>query len=415
VAGGNRRILIPGLIWRDSEAMFTLNFGALLGLAALAAHGSGRLPLRTAGVTDYVLGGLETIGTVAAGPAPVVLSEVRWKELPIAAPARRAVGIGMGFWSPLVLLIFGALLGGGSSSTRDRAGLVAGPGPRVGACCSGQGVGWLPRASAHDRDPGGEPRRFPALATIGFASIGTAVAAVATLLLVFIGFQARTFLGPSNLVGHGSTVASTPGGFFQLVGSRPLLRCSCWRMAPERRAEALRPFRLLAAATLVLLLLILASALHRMRLYTTHFGLTELRLYTTAFMAWLAVVFGWFSVTVLRGRRSQFAPGGLVAALGTLVLLNVANPDAVIARVSLERAAVKGPDATYLATLSADAVPTDDTWELQPHRCSLAVPRIAGSAGRAGPDTGNRVLGRTGTGGLGRDPPSVKGCAAAPE
>jgi len=426
-------ILIPGLIWRDSEAMLALNFGALLGLAALAAHGSGRLPLRTAGVTDYVLGGLETIGTVAAGPVPVVLSAVQWKELPIAAPAKRAVGIAMGLLvAAPVVLVFGALLGEadplfGRAIQRiwslDLEPVLEHALPIGMSAWVAAGLtrtiavrdGWLRRP----------PRTVD---TIGFVSIGTAVAAVAILLLVFILFQARTlFLGAERFQAvTGLTVAEyARRGFFQLVSvaalSLPLLLLAEWLL--ERRDEALRPFRVLAAVMLILLLLILASALHRMRLYTAHFGLTELRLYTTAFMAWLAVVFVWFAATVLRGRRSRFAPGALVAAFGTLVLLNVANPDAVIARVNLERAAVKGDlDTAYLARLSADAVPTLLTGmrRLDPaNRCSLTLAlrnRWVDSSGVAIRTdrewTWGRIRARES---WRRAPPATEGCAVASE
>jgi hypothetical protein len=365
---GVAAILIPDLIWRDSPALFALNLGALLGLAALAAHWSGRAPLRAAGATDYLLGGLQAAGTVGAGPVPVVISAVRWRDLPIAPPARRALGMALGLLvvTPVVL-VFGALLGEADplfgraiqriwSLNLDPILEHAVP---IGLCA------WLAAGLTRTitvRD--GTPRRLPAtLGMVGFASIGTAVAAVAMLLLVFIAFQARTlFLGAEQFQAiTGLTVAEyARRGFFQLVLvaalSLPLLLLADWFL--ERRVEALRPFRVLAAGTLILLLLILASALHRMRLYTAHFGLTELRLYTTAFMGWLAVVFTWFWATVLRGRRSHFAPGAVVAALGTLLLLNVANPDAVIARVNLDRASVKGElDVAYLSRLSADAVP----------------------------------------------------------
>ena len=65
----------------------------------------------------------------------------------------------------------------------------------------------------------------------------------------------------------------------------------------------------------------MASALERMRLYQRAYGLTELRLYSTAFMLWLAAVCCWFLVTVLRGRRSGFAIGAVVTALATVVAL----------------------------------------------------------------------------------------------
>jgi hypothetical protein len=103
----------------------------------------------------------------------------------------------------------------------------------------------------------------------------------------------------------------------------------------------------------------LASALYRMRLYTVEYGLTELRFYTTAFMGWLVLVFGWFAATVLRGKRERFAPGAAAAAALMLVALNLLNPDAVIARSNLARVAARREvDAAYISGLSADALPT---------------------------------------------------------
>lgn len=50
-------------------------------------------------------------------------------------------------------------------------------------------------------------------------------------------------------------------------------------------------------------------------------------------------------------------PGALAAALVTVAALHVLNPDALIARTNIERAAVTELDARYLAGLSGDAVP----------------------------------------------------------
>ena len=114
-------------------------------------------------------------------------------------------------------------------------------------------------------------------------------------------------------------------------------------------------FRWLAAALLVLLGVVIASALQRMRLYMQHFGLTELRVYATGVIVWLAVVSAWFAVTVLRGRRHAFAMGALVAGFAATFALNVLSPDALIARTNVTRPVV---DVSYLAGLSDDAVPT---------------------------------------------------------
>jgi Domain of unknown function (DUF4153) len=86
--------------------------------------------------------------------------------------------------------------------------------------------------------------------------------------------------------------------------------------------------------------------------------LTELRLYTTAFMGWLALVFVWFAATVLRGARARFAYGALVAAVLILGALHVINPDATIVRANAAHARQgRAFDAAYATTLSADAVP----------------------------------------------------------
>jgi hypothetical protein len=129
-------------------------------------------------------------------------------------------------------------------------------------------------------------------------------------------------------------------------------------LLPRGKAAPERAFRLLATAMLVMLAVIMTSALQRMRLYQDAYGLTELRFYTTAFMGWLALLLAWFFATVLCGRRQRFAWGMLVTGFATVILLNAMNPDAVIARTNLARAAAGKPfDHAYLTALSADAVP----------------------------------------------------------
>jgi hypothetical protein len=151
-------------------------------------------------------------------------------------------------------------------------------------------------------------------------------------------------------------------GFFQLVVvaalSLPLLLVADWSL-DQRDPRRVRHFRLLAGLMLLLLDVMLASALYRMRLYTVEYGLTELRFYTTAFMGWLVLVFGWFVATVLRGRRERFGTGAVLAGWLVLASLNLANPDALITGVNFDRFIAGRPlDAAYAAGLSADALPT---------------------------------------------------------
>ena len=105
----------------------------------------------------------------------------------------------------------------------------------------------------------------------------------------------------------------------------------------------------------------MASALKRMILYVDAFGLTQLRFYTSAFMALVAGLLALYLFTALRGRRRAFATGALLAAGLAVAGLNLANPDAVIAAVNLDRRLTTGIelDAAYLvSSLSEDATPT---------------------------------------------------------
>jgi len=218
------------------------------------------------------------------------------------------------------------------------------------------------------------------LVDLGFLRLG-AVPAIVVLALVdalFLGFVAVQAV---YLFGGVDTLATFAGmtyseyarrGFFELVTVAALvlglILLFDWltRFADRKPRLAIS---LLHGLLVLLTLVILASALIRMGLYQVEFGLTELRFYTTAFMAWLAVVLVWAVGTVLPLRspygagRRRFAFGALIAVLALVALLDLANPDAWIARVNLNREAtgVGQPlDAGYLTgALSLDATPAN--------------------------------------------------------
>ncbi|HWG85625.1 MAG TPA: DUF4173 domain-containing protein, partial [Deinococcales bacterium] len=197
----------------------------------------------------------------------------------------------------------------------------------------------------------------------GRTEIIVILGSVAALFLAFVLVQVGYLFGGAG----GARVAGLTyaeyarRGFFELVLVTalvlPLLTVGHGQVRREEPG-AERAFRLLATTLLVLLIVIVASAFRRLGAYTEAFGLTELRLYTAAFMAWLVLVLAWFGLTVLRGQDRRLAAGALAAGFLCLGALNLANPDGLIVRVNTARA-VGGSqlDATYLATLSADAVP----------------------------------------------------------
>lgn len=200
--------------------------------------------------------------------------------------------------------------------------------------------------------------------SLGIVEIGVVLGVLNALFFSFVAVQLRYFFGGARVVlaSAGLTYAEyARRGFFELVWVAalvlPLLLAAHWLLRKENPAHE-RAFRWLAAGLLLMLFVVMASAFGRMRLYQSEYGQTELRLYTTAFMGWLFVVFVWFALMVLRGSRERFACGALVAALIVLGALHFVNPDERIARTNA--ALIRrghALDACYLSRLSADAAP----------------------------------------------------------
>jgi hypothetical protein len=180
----------------------------------------------------------------------------------------------------------------------------------------------------------------------------------------FIAFQLPYLFGGAAWVERtaGITLAAyARKGFFELVAvsalALPLLLVVQTRLR-SGESSTLRLYRSLAAWQIVLVLTIMASAIHRMALYQHEFGLTEDRFFASAFMGGLAVTFCWFGATVLRDRAERFAGGALVAWAGWLVLLHAMNPERVIVETNIARAEEGQPlDASYLTRLTSDATP----------------------------------------------------------
>jgi hypothetical protein len=204
----------------------------------------------------------------------------------------------------------------------------------------------------------------PAALSLGIVEVGVVLGLLDTLFLAFVAVQVRYLFGGAERVVEtaGLTYAEyARRGFFELVTVTalvlPVLLLAHWLLRAENRAHE-HVFRALSGAMVALLFVIVASALQRMYLYTQQFGLTELRLYATIFMLWISVVLVWLVLTVLRGRRDRFAFGVLVTGFTAILLINALNPDALIARINVDRMeAGKEFDAYYLTHLSADAAP----------------------------------------------------------
>lgn len=147
-------------------------------------------------------------------------------------------------------------------------------------------------------------------------------------------------------------------GFFQLVVIAALV-LGVVALA-VRAAGGLRDplLKVLLGVLCLLTLVVLASALRRMELYEEAYGLTRIRISVYAVDLWLGGIF----VAVMTAgivRRSEWLPRAVVAlSVAGLLLFNLSDPDARIARSAVARFERTGElDTYYVSTLSADALP----------------------------------------------------------
>ena len=357
--------------WRDSPVVASLNVLAALVALSLAALRGRRGGLRRSGISEYVLGGIYTGALSSAGPLPVMVKEVRWREVARGRWRGPALGVARGVFLAVPLLLFF----GGLFAAADRVfetlivelfgfDVVELFGHVFLTLLFAWVVAGLLWVALLASNPQGLTFPRPAALSLGIIEIGVVLGLLDVLFAAFVAVQVRYLFGGAERVVEtaGLTYAEyARRGFFELVIVTalvlPVLLVAHWLLRAENRAHA-RIFRALSGTMVALLFAIVASALQRMYLYTQHFGLTELRLYTTIFMLWISVVLVWLVLTVLRGQRERFAFGVLTTGFATIVLINALNPDAQIARINVERMeAGKEFDAHYLTLLSADAAP----------------------------------------------------------
>jgi hypothetical protein len=378
------------LVLRASETLQFLAFLVAAVAFALPALRAGAAWLRGSGVSEQIeavvgagangaVGAFRLIGAALAG---------RWDPgTPTTGRAEPGEGARHRAWAALrglllalpFLFVFGALF---MSADRIFADLVTDVVDLdyeevAGHVFLATLLTWLACGYLTGFLTGTRPVRLPDVLgerpAVGIVEIVTALALVDILFVLFVSVQFRYLFGGSSLV------EVTPGltyaeyareGFEQLALAcalvLPSLLAADWLLHPRRRGDALA-FRVLGGLLLLLLAVLIASALQRVRAYQAAYGLTHSRFYGAAFLGWLTLLAVWFAATVLRGRRERFAFPALVSGFGFVALLLAVNPDVRIARTNLERVggvptATDGPresvDARYLASLSADAVPT---------------------------------------------------------
>lgn len=371
LAAGVFLLFAADFAWRASPFLLMLDFLALGTVVSLAAL---RLPvaqLRASNLIEYLRGAVLAALHMAFGPLLLVFKDTEWNS---GLRARRlkfatAVAGGLLLGAPVLLIFTGLLMGADpvfASLVRRTLNFPQLFSHLFLILFFAWIVGGFLRGIFYF-DPGSAslppaPKKFG----LGVTEIAVALGAVDLLFLAFVGVQLRYLFGGAALVGvtPGLTYAQyARRGFFELAAVSalvlPLLLGTHWLLRNQTpRAKGI--FRIVAGIQVALVFAIMGSAAERMRIYQQAYGLTELRIYTMAFMAWLAVVFLWLVLTMFRDRRERFTFGAVAAGFAAIMVLHAINPDALIARVNARRAAEgRSFDAAYVAyVLSADAVPT---------------------------------------------------------
>ena len=375
--------------WRASAVLRSLDLIAVVVLIALAiATREKGFGVRRASLGRALAACARGVARLLTGAGALVFKDVRWREAMGGVRSERAVGVLRGALIALPLLIvFGALFAAADVMfARIMREALAVDGERLArralltlvfAWLAGgflRGVLCGETARVADASGASDAAAAQEASTASRFRIGTAETSIAlgsldALFALFLVVQARYLFGGAEWVEAiaGLTYAEyARRGFFELVTAAALvlpLLLAWHALLRTGDVRAHRLFRVLAGALVALVALMMLSAVRRMWLYAAEYGLTELRLYTTAFMVWLGVMLLIFVLTILmRERRERFAWRALAAGLAIVAGLHLINPDQLIVRFNARRAgevttADRVFDVEYAASLSDDAVP----------------------------------------------------------
>jgi hypothetical protein len=356
-----------GFVLRDAEPLYVFDFLSVLCMGALAVwHGSGRSLARLE-VLDAPRAAILAVLTTLVGAPEALRATSSVAVDPVARAARtKALAIGVVLALPpllLVVVLLGAadeVFGGFIQNTVDFMALDGVHHIIVIVVLCWLALGWLLGTLG-----GSAIVKLPDVRSPGlpFTSASVGLYGLVLLLTLFLGTQLGVLYGGAEYLRTtaGLTVAEyAREGFFQLVVVAGIvlvtLVAADWLVVKE--AEAVKRYRAVGTVLVGLVAALLVSAVTRMWLYVSNFGLTIDRVLATSIMFWVLAAFVTYAATMLRGRGDRFAPVILMVTIGWVALLNAASPEGIVVRTNLARAAAgKKFDAPYHAKLSADALP----------------------------------------------------------
>ena len=398
-------------VWRDSMELKLLNTAAVLTILSLLTLPALKIKTQTAGVVHYFYAWIWAGLNAMLAPFYLLFGDIKWKTIPQAGWTKHLIAVlrGLVIVAPL-LLVFGALFMAADAVFQGiieqtfhidpgilithvfligflswtvagylRGSLLSTFASEKSAEIKVQTLSITEKpedekdsAAVSEQTKTTDWRNFdnsvmPKLFTLGAIEASIVLGLINLLFLGFVIVQIPYLFGGMELV------QTTPDfkladyarrGFGELVIVAalvlPILLLSHWLLRKDAPVNE-KIYRALAGIQIGLLFVIMISATQRLLLLTGNlgYGLTTVRLYPMVFMVWLALVFVWFGLTVLRGARQRFAWGALWSAFFIVGTLHVFNPDDFIVRTNVQLMQEgRAFDSRYAANLSDDAIPT---------------------------------------------------------
>lgn len=408
-------------VWRDSTELKAFDTIAILTILAILSLPALKINTKIAGVFHYIIGFIWSGINAAFSPFFLLFDDIKWKSIPQTGWSKHLISVlrGILIAAPLVL-IFGALFVAADavfqnivertfniqpdivishiffigffswviagylrgsliqSFSKDVAETFLEPEPEIKPqVLSVTEIKDEETPKTEEEKPKPAEKKpfdwqnfdnslLPKIFTLGAIEVSIVLGLINLLFLSFVIVQLPYLFGGFELV------QNTPDfklaeyarrGFGELVTVAalvlPILLVSHWLLRKDSPVNE-KIYRALAGINIVLLFVIMTSAAQRLFILTGNlgYGLTTIRFYPFVVMIWLAVVFLWFTLTVLRGARQNFAWGALWAAMLILGGLHFVNPDDYIVRTNI-RLMNEGRafDAFYNSSLSDDAIP----------------------------------------------------------
>ena len=369
-------LLGAGQAWRDSDHLHIFDMFAMwisLGLLAMSIAGVPVAGIAVARVRDLIRAAFGTAFEVGTGIVPLVFRDAELHKTvhPSNNGDPRRVGRALLITAP-ILVVFTLLLTnadpvfGSYLTFLDFDIATAFSHVFITGFFTWVVSGWLRRSllSSNAASAPESPLPLP----LGSTDIAIALGALLVLFAAFVAVQVGWLFGGEALVIRTSGLsyaAYARRGFAELTGVAALLLpllLIAQALIPANDERTHRLYRRLSVPLVLLLGAIMVSAGARMQLYVRFYGISTDRLFASAFMVWLAIVFVWLTVTVLRSRPQRFVLGAAVSGFAVLFTMNLLNPDAFVARSILarsasERTGAAAADLRYVATLGGDAIP----------------------------------------------------------